>query len=99
VSPAGLDGVEQVSAGAGHTCARSGEAVRCSGANDHGQLGDGSTTDRAGFVAVAGAYRRVLAGGAFTAAETASGPCTRGAPTTGGSSATAPPPTARRRVR
>ncbi|TAK19073.1 MAG: hypothetical protein EPO40_35270 [Myxococcaceae bacterium] len=48
------------------------EAERCSGANDRGQLGDGSTTDRAGFVAVPGAYRRVLAGGAFTAAETAS---------------------------
>jgi alpha-tubulin suppressor-like RCC1 family protein len=73
VSPAGLDGVEQVSVGAAHTCAQNGEAVRCWGANDRGQLGDGSTTDRARFVAVAGDYRRVLAGGAFTAAETAEG--------------------------
>ncbi len=48
-----LSGVSQVSAGYTHTCAvlASGEA-RCWGRNDEGQLGDGTTTDRARPIAV-----------------------------------------------
>lgn len=42
----GLRGVEQIAAGAAHTCAVAGEATWCWGANGSGQLGDGTTRDR-----------------------------------------------------
>jgi alpha-tubulin suppressor-like RCC1 family protein len=47
----GLDvgsGVTQIEARGGHTCVvRNGSEIRCWGLNDMGQLGDGTTTDRA----------------------------------------------------
>lgn len=61
----------------GHSCARreTGEIV-CWGANDNGQLGDGTTTDRPVPVAVTGitdAIDVAAGGGTSAAAETASG--------------------------
>ncbi|APV51521.1 hypothetical protein BWI17_18600 [Betaproteobacteria bacterium GR16-43] len=38
-----LTGVDQVSAGGGHTCARIGGSLSCWGSNTSGQLGDGTT--------------------------------------------------------
>jgi alpha-tubulin suppressor-like RCC1 family protein len=58
-----------VTAGGRHTCALAADSTaHCWGANDRGQVGDGSTTDRPAPVPVAGARRfvRLSAGGAHT---------------------------------
>jgi alpha-tubulin suppressor-like RCC1 family protein len=54
VSVKGLTkGVIAIAAGTDHTCARTtANLVKCWGRNDHGQLGDGTTTDRLTPVAV-----------------------------------------------
>lgn len=41
-----ITGASQISAGAQHTCARTGNKLACWGGNAYGQLGDNSTTDR-----------------------------------------------------
>jgi alpha-tubulin suppressor-like RCC1 family protein len=65
-----LDGATAVAAGAYHTLAVCGGSVRAWGCNMHGQLGDGTTTDRhspvavqglRGVVAVAGGVKHSLA--------------------------------------
>jgi alpha-tubulin suppressor-like RCC1 family protein len=66
-----LSGVIEVALGAGHTCARlSDGSVRCWGANDRGQLGDGSTQDRKTPVRVTplGEIKQIATGGAHTCA-------------------------------
>lgn len=66
----------QVSAGYQHTCGVSTSGVtRCWGNNFHGQLGDGTTTNRTIPVAVAGGhdFERVAAGGSHTCAVTVAG--------------------------
>ena len=47
-------GATSVSAGAYHTCAVVSGGAKCSGYNDSGGLGDGSTTDRTSPVPVSG---------------------------------------------
>jgi hypothetical protein len=61
-----------VSAGGAHSCASLGDAsVWCWGANDSGQLGDGTTTDRPTPARVGGASGAVSAGALHTCASSA----------------------------
>jgi hypothetical protein len=65
-------GATQIDCGDFHTCARMTDgSARCWGRNDHGQLGDGTTTDRAAPVTVAGlrGVVEVAAGTSFTCAR------------------------------
>jgi hypothetical protein len=67
----GLADVRDVAAGGAHTCARLGDGtVRCFGANDFGQLGDGSTAARPRPVILPGlrGATALSAGGAHTCA-------------------------------
>jgi alpha-tubulin suppressor-like RCC1 family protein len=70
-------GVQQIAAGNAHTCALTGEgAVLCWGDNRHGQLGDGTTTQRLAPVPVAGlgsGVRAIAAGGDHACALTMAG--------------------------
>lgn len=66
VSVVGLNaGVDQISAGGYHTCARSSGTLRCWGRNDNGAVGDGTTTNRSAPVvlALAGVRSVTTAGG------------------------------------
>ncbi len=67
----GLSGAVSIATGLQHACALLGDgSVDCWGLNDHGQLGDGSTTSRASPAPVPGlsGVRAVAAGGAHTCA-------------------------------
>lgn len=73
----GLSGVVSVCAGLDHSCAvvdaPTGDNLFCWGANDRGQLGDGTIEPREVPVAVAGRYRAVSCGASFTCAVTEAG--------------------------
>jgi alpha-tubulin suppressor-like RCC1 family protein len=72
-SVAGIGGAASgVSAGGAHSCAEVADgSVWCWGANDSGQLGDGTTVDRATPARVAGAAGAVSAGALHTCASAA----------------------------
>jgi alpha-tubulin suppressor-like RCC1 family protein len=74
---AALAPISHVAAGDAHTCAtlRDG-TIACWGANDTGQVGDGTTIDRALPVTVAGAVGVVAAGGGHSCAATDGGTVT-----------------------
>jgi alpha-tubulin suppressor-like RCC1 family protein len=68
----GFGTVTDVSVGVGHVCARyaDGGTVACAGANDAGQLGDGTMTSRSATSAVPGLFgvTQLAAGAGFTCA-------------------------------
>lgn len=69
-------GLESITAGDTHTCARSdSDQARCWGRNDRGQIGDGTTADRAAPTAVSGglSFVGISAGGDHTCGVTSSG--------------------------
>jgi len=68
----GLSGVVEIAAGSAHVCARLGDGtVACWGANNNGQLGDGTTTDHISPVLVPGlsGVAQIAAGGSHTCAR------------------------------
>src|SRR5690606_16190427 len=61
------NGVQEISIGGVHGCAVNWQyRLFCWGGNDHGQIGDGTTTNRLAPVEVAAGVRAVGAGGAHT---------------------------------
>lgn len=55
VDAMGVTGAGAIACGAQRTCVRQGSTMRCFGRNDEGQIGDGSTMDRASATAPAAA--------------------------------------------
>ena len=75
LKPKLLEGVEQVSGGSDHICARKGGELYCWGDNDEGQLGTGDTSDKRDPTKIAGlsGVVDVSAGYAHTCAALESG--------------------------
>lgn len=74
-----LSAVAEVSAGASHTCAIDGadapHVVRCWGANEHGQLGDGTTTPHSSPIFVSSGFDTIAAGSFLTCASASGVTC------------------------